>query len=273
VIVVATRNEFRAASEPEELGETVFASAPAGERVTIGSVLAQRTGLKAGDSITLQTREGPKPLPIVAVSNEYAAGGLTVHMNRPLAERLLGVEGTDAFVVKADHAQLKQVEQSLNALCAEEGLLLQSYADLTRLIEGMMAGVVASLWGLLVLGLIVAVFGVVNTLGMNVLEQTRELGLLRIVAMTRGQVRKAIVAQAAMLGLMGIVPGLVAAVAMAYIINLSTLPVIGHPIAFTWHPLLVLAGFAVAMILVVAAAGIPAERAARLQLTAALRYE
>ena len=83
-------------------------------------------------------------------------------------------------------------------------MLLQSYADLTTIIESMMSGVVGSLWGLLVLGLIVAAFGVVNTLGMNVLEQTRELGLLRVVAMTRGQVRKAIVAQAAMLGLLGV---------------------------------------------------------------------
>jgi putative ABC transport system permease protein len=151
--------------------------------------------------------------------------------------------------------------------------MFQSYADLTQLIEGMMAGVVGSLWGLLVLGLVVAVFGVVNTLGMNVLEQTRELGLLRVVAMTRAQVRKAIVAQAAMLGLIGIVPGLLAAVAMAYMMNLSTLPVTGHPVAFTWHPLLLLAGFAVSMAMVVAAAWIPAERAARLQLSAALRYE
>jgi putative ABC transport system permease protein len=273
VIVVATRNEFRSPSEPEQVGVSAFASAPSGERVSIGSVLAQRTGLKTGDSIALETREGPRKLPIVEVANDYVAGGLTVHMNRPLAERLLGVEGVDAYVVKADHARLKQVEQALGELCAKDGLLLQSYADLTQLIEGMMAGVVGSLWGLLVLGLIVAVFGVVNTLGMNVLEQTRELGLLRVVAMTRAQVRKAIVAQAAMLGLMGIAPGLLAAVAMAYIMNLSTLPVIGHPIAFTWHPLLLLAGFAVAMAMVMAAAWIPAERAARLQLSAALRYE
>ncbi len=273
VIVVATQNEYRAASEPEPTGVTVFASAPSGERVSIGSVLAQRTGLKAGDSIALETREGPRRLPIVAVSNEYVAGGLTIHMNRPLAERLLGVEGTDAFVVKADHARLKQVERALEKIRDRDGLLLQSYADLTQLIEGMMSGTVGSLWGLLVLGLIVAVFGVVNTLGINVLEQTRELGLLRVVAMTRNQVRKAIVAQAAMLGVMGIVPGLLAAVAMAYIMNLATAPVIGHPIAFTWHPWVMLAGLAVAMAMVLAAAWIPAERAARLQLSAALRYE
>jgi putative ABC transport system permease protein len=183
------------------------------------------------------------------------------------------MEGVDAYVVKADPQKLKEVESALRQVCVEDGVLLQSYADLTQTIEGMMAGVVASLWGLLVLGLVVAAFGVVNTLGMNVLEQTRELGLLRVVAMTRDQVRKTIVAQAVMLGLLGIVPGLLASVAMTYVLYLATLPVVGHPIPFTWHPWLLAGSFSLALVIVLAAAWVPAERAARLQLHEALRYE
>ncbi len=272
-IVVALRNEYRSASDRSRDDSPLLRSLPQDDRVTIGSVLAQRTGLRAGDSITLDTSAGPCQLPIAAVVNEYAAGGLTVHMHRALAERLLGLEGVDAYIVKADHAVLEQVEHSLREVCAAQGMLLQSYADLTGTIESMMAGVVGSLWGLLVLGVIVAAFGVVNTLGMNVLEQTRELGLLRVVAMTRAQVRKAIVAQAALLGLLGVTPGLLAGTAMAYVMNLATLPVIGHPVAFKLHPLLLLGGFLAAMTTVLAAAWIPAERAARLELVNALHYE
>jgi putative ABC transport system permease protein len=271
--VVALRSEFRSPSEIQQGDSPLLESLPQDDRVTIGSVLAQRTGLHAGDSITLDTSDGPRQLPISAVANEYAAGGLTIRMNRALAERLLNIEGVDAYIVKAEHKKLKQVEQSLRDVCAKQGMLLQSYADLTAIIESMMSGVVGSLWGLLVLGLIVASFGVVNTLGMNVLEQTRELGLLRVVAMTRCQVRKAIVAQAAMLGLLGVVPGLLAGMAMAYVMNLSTLPVIGHPVAFRLHPLLLLGGFLAAMTIVLAAAWIPAERAARLEIVNALHYE
>ncbi len=39
---------------------------------------------------------------------------------------------------------------------------------------------------------------------MNVLEQTRELALLRVVAMTRWQVRKTILAQAIIIGVIGL---------------------------------------------------------------------
>lgn len=246
---------------------------PQGNRVLIGSVLAERIQKKVGDTITLQTRSGARQLRIAAVANDYTSGGLTVHMNMNLAQKLLGVEGADAYVVSADHSRLKAVEDALRTVCAKNGMLLQSYSDLTQLIESMMAGVVGSLWGLLVLGLIVAAFGVINTLGMNVLEQTRELGLLRVVAMTRGQVRKSVVSQAALLGLLGVAPGSLAGVAMAYIINLSTLPVIGHPVAFTLHPWLLLGCFFTAMAMVLVASWIPAERAARLNLAAALRYD
>ena len=52
------------------------------------------------------------------------------------------------------------------------------------------------------LGFVVAAFGIANTLTMNVLEQTRELALLRVVAMTRRQVRRLVLAQAAISALL-----------------------------------------------------------------------
>ncbi len=275
VMVMAMRREFPldSGSQPPEWQTPADAAAVAADGVTIGSVLAQRLGLQAGDPITLPSRNGPRQLTVTAVKNDYIAGGLTVRMERELAEQLLDVQGVDAYIVKADHARLKEVEQSLRGICERNGMLLQSYTDLTGTIEGMMSGTVGSLWGLLVLGLVVAAFGVVNTLGMNVLEQTRELGLLRVVAMTPGQVRKTIVAQAAMLGMLGVAPGLLAGVAMAYIMNLVTQPVIGHPVAFAWHPWLLGIGFLAAMAMVMMAAWFPAQRAARLPPATALRYE
>ncbi len=276
-IVLATRREFVAEGvQPVSelnLPPSTDSDPNAMGRVVIGSVLAQRIGMNVNDRLTLETQDGSRKLRIAGIRNDYLAGGLTVHMDRELAERLLKVEGVDAYVVKADHAKLDEVERSLRGICSRNGILLQSYTDLTRTIEGMMAGVVASLWGLLVLGLVVATFGVVNTLGMNVLEQTRELGLLRAVGMTAGQVRTTIVAQAAMLGVIGVIPGLFAGVAMAYIINLTTLPTIGHPVVFQFHPWLVLGVFLVAMCMVFLAAWLPANRAARLQPATAIRYE
>ncbi|MEN6495246.1 MAG: FtsX-like permease family protein [Thermoguttaceae bacterium] len=242
-------------------------------QVVIGTVLAQKTGLGVGDELPIETLQGVKRLRIAGLFNEYLVGGLSVYMYRPVAEKLVDVQGVDAYLIRADHSKLADVQQQLQALCDKHGVLLHSFSDLSRMIDGMIHGIDGCLWGILILGFFVAAFGVVNTLTMNVLEQTRELGLLRIVAMTRGQVRKAILTQAAMIGAMGLVPGVFAGIAVAYLIHLATLPAIGHPVAFVFRPWLLAACFVVAYLIVLVAAWIPAERAARLELTKALQYE
>ena len=108
--------------------------------------------------------------------------------------------------------------------CGESGLLLQSFADLRHRIDDLMKGVVASLWGLLALGFIVGSFGIANTLTMNVLEQTRELALLRVVAMTRWQVRKTILAQAVIIGFIGLTLGVAGGIIGSYVSNLCAVP-------------------------------------------------
>jgi ABC-type lipoprotein release transport system permease subunit len=60
---------------------------------------------------------------------------------------------------------------------------------------------------------------------------------------------------------------------LAYLINAATMSAIGHPVEFQVHPLLLAGSFAGAFAMVLAAAWLPAERAARLNLTEALQYE
>jgi putative ABC transport system permease protein len=241
--------------------------------VTIGTVLAQRTGLSAGQEIEIQTRRGPRHFTIAAVENDYMAGGLTVHIERAIAEKELEVRGADALVIRAHEGKRETVESALRQIADEHGLLLQSYAEITGMIDNMMAGVVAGLWAVMVLGLLVASLGVTNTLSMNVLEQTRELTILRVVGTTRRQTRRTIAAQAAMLGTMGLAPGVLLGAAVAWIINRSLAVAIGHPVAFHFHPLLLGGGFVVAMALVLLSAWLPARRAASLEPIEALRYE
>lgn len=242
-------------------------------KVIVGSVLAERMQLKPGDFIPLETDLGTQQLQITATTNDYIAGGLTVYMSMPQAQKLLKVEGASVFVVTADKSKLSEVGSAIQTLCQTNGLIFQSYADLVKFIDNMMNGVIASLWMLLALGCIIASMGLVNTLTMNILEQTREIGMLRVVAMTRGQVRRMVFSQALLMGIIGILPGAVAGIFVAYAISQSAMAVLGHNIVYHFRPWLILGCLAFGICVVLLASLIPAERAARLKLSSALHYE
>jgi len=61
---------------------------------------------------------------------------------------------------------------------------------------------------LLGLAIVIAVVGIINTLALSVLERTRELGLLRAVGMTRGQVQEMVAWESVIIALLGAVLGL-----------------------------------------------------------------
>jgi putative ABC transport system permease protein len=253
---------------PEEMRKRMLAG-----EVTLGSVLAERLGLGPGDPIEVQTNEGIKPLKIAGIINDYMGGGLVIHMDRSTGERYLGVKGATAIVVRAQPDRKKDVGDALKAIADKYDVLFQSYSDLTSEIDKMMAGVIGGLWVVMILGLLVASMGVMNTLSMNVLEQTRELAMLRTVAMTRRQARRTVIGQAAILGAIGLVPGVLLGLGLSWLLNRSLMQTIGHEVAFGFHPELAVLGLLTAMLLVVLAAWIPAQRAANLEPIQALRYE
>ena len=189
----------------------------------------------------------------------------------------MAVRAADAL---ADHdvshvisSPMERAQQTATPIAERHGLMLHSFADLSARLDAMLNGVVGSLWGLLVLGFVVAGFGIANTLTMNVLEQTRELALLRVVAMTRRQVAKTVLAQAFVVGLIGSVVGFVSGGTTAWVISLTMLPLVGYQIAFSLHADLVVGCFVLALVIILIAAWIPARRATQLNLLEALKYE
>lgn len=239
--------------------------------VALGSVLAQRLKLKVGDNLVLETEKGDRSFPIAAIVNDYQSGGLTLHMERAVARLELNYEGISAYIIKVEKDKLDEIRPQLQKIADENALLLQTSADIHAKVDRMMSGVEASLWAMVVLGLLVSAVGVTNTLTINVLEQTRELGLLRIVAMTQAQVRKTIFTQAMIMALLALVPGIIAGVSVAYLINIAMMPVLGHPVQFTLYPVLLIGGLLAGLAVVAFAALFPANRAAKLDLLEALR--
>ena len=254
--------------DPREVQAGLFQGA-----AVIGTALGHRLNLAPGDDLPLQTSAGPRAMRIAGIANDYTVGGMTVYLHRPVAERLLQVEGVDGFVVDSRPGETGRTHAALKAFCEQRGLLFQPVGELHALMEHMMSGLLAGLWALVVLAFAVAALSVCNTLMMDVLERTREISLLRVVGMTRRQVRTMVLAQTLIMAGIGLLPGAAVGVLLSWLNNLSAIPLLGHPIGVEVHPVWLMASVAAALAITLAAAWLPAQRAARLELIVGLQCE
>jgi putative ABC transport system permease protein len=126
----------------------------------------------------------------------------------------------------------------------------------------------------------IVLFTVSNTMNAAVVERTVEIGTLRAIGLRRAGIRSLFVTEGLLLGSLGAVAGLVAAIALAALVNHSGLtwtpPGRVNPIALhvrVWGETHLLVDTAIALMLVaVLSAWWPARRAARLEVVEALRH-
>ena len=128
------------------------------------------------------------------------------------------------------------------------------------------------------LALTVAALGIVNTLAMAILERRREIGIMKAIGASDGDVKKLFFAEAAVMGLVGGVLGVALGWSIGRVINIGTniyLRRQDFPAENLWSvPWWLVVGAIVFAVLVSMISGLyPAARAARLDPVQALRYE
>ena len=170
--------------------------------------------------------------------------------------------------------QVEAVEQAIKKL----GFNTFSILDATRSLRQFFAVLDLFLGIFGSLALAVASIGIVNTLVMAILERRREIGIMKAIGASDGDVRKLFFAEAGAMGLLGGFVGVALGWAIGHIINLGTniyLKRQALPPENFWAVPWWLVGAAIVFAFVVSlVSGLyPAARAARLDPVQALRYE
>ncbi len=254
----------------------IMARLQQGGAVYVGADVANKFDLGVGDSITMETRRGRRAFEIVAIVLDFGAGE-TPSVTGSLADlrRYFGVNDVSSFSVRlADGADLTAVSTIIETqLGRGQNLSVEGKEAFEAKIRTLSAEAFSLFDVLGLIGLVVAALGVVNTMLMNVLERTRELGGLRSLGMSRSQVRRMILAEATTIGFIGAIfgVGFGAVLSDVFIIGLRS---IGGFVLTSQVPIVpMIYSFFLAYLVALLAAWYPAVRASQVNIIAAIKNE
>jgi putative ABC transport system permease protein len=239
--------------------------------VALSKDTADDLGVGVGDRVNLLfAKTGEHPFTVQAIFDDTQVGGIAM-TQADFARNFTDQQDVLMFVNGRPDADPVQLYDQV------KGSLAQAYPNLTvrdqkqykQFVEDQVNQFLGLIYALLALAIIIAIFGIVNTLALSIFERTREIGLLRAVGLSSRQSRRMVRWEAIIVallgGLLGIVLGLILGVA-----GTSATPDL-DVISIPWGRLIIF--FLLAGVAGVLAAIWPARRAAKLDVLRAVAHE
>lgn len=243
--------------------------------VTVPEPLAKGKKTKVGDTITLEGPRGSKTVRVAALQTGSSLEAQSIVMSDDTWNEIYGIDGFSQILVTAKSPEQRAaLEKSLNALVESDYPTFEvlSNEEIKKQIENQINQVFSIFYVIMLVAIIVSLLGVINTLLMNVLERTREIGVIRAIGASRRQVKRLIRFESLLLTTAGSILGLAVGMALGYAF-VRGIAASGQEVAF--HPpvgAIVLVAI-LAVIFGVLAALIPARRAAKMNVIEAVSYE
>jgi putative ABC transport system permease protein len=248
-----------------------------GDAVFGNAQLLSNLGLRVGDLVSIETPTGLLERPLVGVVNaSFLSQRGDVVLSRELyRSSFRRTAVNEILAVLEDGARPEDVSREIRSrLAGSYHLRVRSsdevanwFADNVR--QGFAVNDV-----IMLVTLVVVVFGSADALAANVAERARDIGVLRALGFTPGDVVFMVLTQALVIGLVGAMLGAVLGVAMSFVFVEGVLRMaLGWRVAF--HPAYAAALSAAALGLAASVVGatMPALRAARFPAVDLLRYE
>ena len=241
--------------------------------VAVQAETAKSRKLHVGDTVTMFFPEtGDQQFTVAAIYG----------IKEPLGDYAISTTAFDAnMATHVDNDVVVSAAPGVSkeqARAAVEGVLKEyPTADLMTKAEfkGSMANQIDKIlnlvYVLLAMALVIALFGIANTLALSVFERTREIGLLRAIGMSRAQVRSTVRWESVLIALLGTTLGTVIGLGFGWALvramesqGFNTFIVPAQQLGII---------VAVAAVAAVAAAALPARRAARLDVLEAISHD
>ena len=244
--------------------------------VVISEPLAEAFHYREGDSLILPTPSGSQELTVAGVFYDYRTDGPSLWMDISLFRRFWRDRHLNAVrLYLKDPRQVPQVQARLQEKYgADYHLLALSHRDLRRGILRIFDETFALTYALEGVAVVVAVFGIITTFLVLIMERERELALLQAMGASRRQILALVLTESGLASflsfLLGATCGSVLSLLLILVINKQAF---GWTIMLHFTPGIYWQSLALVMGLGLGAAAYPAWRALRPNLAAILKEE
>jgi len=244
----------------------------AGDNTLVEEQFAKSYKLGVGDTYSIRTATGARArMRVIGIYRDPQLMSGTI-VNRTRFLQL--TDERDPVILLADSqegADPKKVQEAVTAsLRRFPAAKVESNAEYRETFEDQLNQIVGLLYVLLAMSLVISVFGIANSLFLTIHERTRELGLLRAIGGTRGQVRLMVVNESIITAIIGGLLGSAIGVLFGFLVT-QALDDLGLGFSVPVGQLVLIIVLA-AMVGVVGAIA-PARRSSRLNPLEALRTE
>jgi putative ABC transport system permease protein len=238
--------------------------------VAVQSDTAKSKHLSLGESVKMFFPEtGTRQFRIVAIYG----------VSQPLGSYAISTQAFNANVAQAvDNDVLVSNAPGVSMVRARTAIqrVLADFPNATLRTKQQFKGEIANaidqtlnlVYVLLAMALVIALFGIANTLALSVFERTREFGLMRAIGMNRSQVRSTVRWESVLIALLGTTMGTGIGVGVATAILRASSKQQIHQVSLPTHQLAMIV--VLAAIAAVGAAALPARRAANLDVLDAI---
>jgi putative ABC transport system permease protein len=265
--------------------EITSGHAPRGPtEVMVDADTADKHGLKLGDELRTITASGDITARIVGVASFKVTnpGAAVVFYDTATAQReLLGATGrfTQINVAAAAGVSDTQLKRNVSSVLAAQEASYKvrtqaETADANRSdVDEFMNVIKYGMLGFAGIAFLVGVFLIINTFSMLVAQRTREIGLMRAVGSSRGQVNRSVLVEATLLGVLGSAVGVGAGVGLAVglmkLMSAVGMELSTRDLTVRWTTPAI--GLLLGIVVTVLASYLPARRAGKISPMAALR--
>jgi putative ABC transport system permease protein len=271
----ALRSEHRSNFFSRRPTEQVLSEIRNADAVVVSEPFTYKHHVRAGDTIRLALGTARPSFRIVDVYYDYGSERGSILMDRQTMLRYLPDPApSNLAIYVAPNASVETVRESITQAAAGYRVLLFSNRDLRTEAIRIFDRTFAITYALEAVAVIVAVMGIAGALLALVIDRRREIGLLRFLGAAAGQVRKQILVEAGLLGLLanfaGLALGFALSLILIYVINKQSF---GWTIRFHWPVAVLLGALGVVYVATVLAGIYPAEVAVRLNPLEAVHEE